>query len=125
MDRRLASGGRFCRALLLRLLLVWSVRTAHPNDPAKQFQQSFWQRPIGADSNARQALGSPSFIVGRIACTKTADSQRFIQLVNAALRQLYHSNEFYQAHTRYLDTADLPLFDRYFRQVFLPVESKH
>ncbi len=91
----------------------------YPIDMNKEMRKT--KQPF--ELSSVEVFGAPGFLAGRIACTKTDSSRRFIKLVNTALRQLYQSDEFYKAHTRYLDTADLPLFDRYFRQVFLPAKS--
>ena len=62
---------------------------------------------------------SPSLVLGHVACSKTATSQRFIKDVDRVFKQLYQSDTFYQAHSRYLVEADLAQFKRDFDSVFI------
>ena len=61
---------------------------------------------------------STSYIVGYIECGRSAITERFIRDINAALGKLYRNPEFKLAHTRYLDEADIEIFERYYQQVF-------
>lgn len=56
--------------------------------------------------------------IGYISCSKTALNRQYIKDVNKTLRQLYWSDEFYQAHARHINKVDLPSFDRHFEEVF-------
>jgi uncharacterized protein (TIGR02285 family) len=65
-----------------------------------------------------EIAGSPSYIVGYIACNKGAAGERIIKNLNIALQQLYRSPAFYQAHIRYLDKKDIPGFNQAYQEVF-------
>jgi uncharacterized protein (TIGR02285 family) len=62
--------------------------------------------------------GAPSYIVGYVACSKGQVGEQIIKDINTALVRLYHNDNFYQAHTRYLDKADIPNFNRAYQEVF-------
>ena len=62
--------------------------------------------------------GSPEYIVGRIACNKSATGQKVITEVNKILNKLYQEPAFYQAHTRYINETDIAIFNKYYQQVF-------
>ncbi|KGJ89157.1 hypothetical protein [Colwellia psychrerythraea] len=65
-----------------------------------------------------EIVGSPSYIVGYVACSKSAVGKHVIKDINAALQKLYHSADFYQAHTRYLDKNDIANFNRAYQETF-------
>lgn len=56
--------------------------------------------------------GSPDYIVGRIACNKTAIGQQFISDVDANLRKIYQSTEFVSAHLNHINKAEHAKFLR-------------
>lgn len=60
---------------------------------------------------------STPFVVGHIMCSDTETGRNIVKDINTALRRLYATEDFYYAHTRYLDRADIPDFDRYYYQV--------
>lgn len=62
--------------------------------------------------------GSPSYIVGYVACNKGKEGEEIIREINTALQALYHSVEFYQAHTRYIDKLDIPAFNQAYQETF-------
>ena len=62
---------------------------------------------------------SPNYIIGYLACSKSKFAQQFINDVDTALRHLYQTNEFYQAHRRYLNDTDIEQFDQDYKQVFV------
>lgn len=62
--------------------------------------------------------GIEKYIVGYMECARSATAKLFLQQVDAALRKLYDGNTFKQAHTNYLDRADLEVFERYYQEVF-------
>lgn len=61
---------------------------------------------------------STRYIVGYVECGRSAITERFIRDINATLGRLYQNPEFKHAHTRYLDEADIDIFERYYEQVF-------
>jgi len=65
-----------------------------------------------------EIAGSPSHYVGFVACNRHSALKPLIADINRNLAKLYQSDSFYQAHTRYLDEADIPKFDQLFKQVF-------
>ena len=62
--------------------------------------------------------GIERFVKGFLACSKTEQNSRFIEDVNRALEQLYQSENFYQAHARYIDKVDLADFTAEFEVLF-------
>jgi len=70
--------------------------------------------------------GAPNYIVGYVACSKGAIGEQTIKDVNSALQKLYHSVDFYQAHTRYLDKRDIADFNLAYQETFhveIPVKK--
>ncbi len=65
-----------------------------------------------------EIAGSPNYIVGYVACNKSPLGQKVIEDINKALQGLYRSYQFYQAHTRYLDKADLADFNQAYQTIF-------
>ncbi len=62
--------------------------------------------------------GAPDYIIGYVACSKGVVGEQIIKDINNALVKLHHNDEFYQAHTRYLDKSDIANFNRAYREVF-------
>lgn len=62
--------------------------------------------------------GSPDYIIGYVACSKGPLGEAVIADINSALRKLHQTDEFYQAHARYIDDTDLSSFNRAYKQVF-------
>lgn len=62
--------------------------------------------------------GANDYVIGYLACNKSAIGEKFIEYVNTQLKDMYHSEAFYQAHARHLTPADIPVFNTYFNQVF-------
>lgn len=60
----------------------------------------------------------PKYVVGHIECARTDAGKTFVADIDAALETLYDSPEFKQAHTRYLNESDLPVFEQYYNEVF-------
>jgi len=60
---------------------------------------------------------TPRFFIGYLACDK--GSQTFIDDINLLLLNLYKTDEFYQAHTKYLDQSDFEKFSQYYQEVFV------
>ncbi len=72
--------------------------------------------------------GSPSYIVGYVACHKGPVGQKVIADINIALQRLYQSYSFYQAHIRYIDKVDVSDFNRAYQTIFhvdIPLENSH
>jgi len=65
-----------------------------------------------------EIAGAPSYIVGYVACSKGAVGEGIVSDINTALQALYHSDEFYLAHTRYLDKGDIANFNRAYQETF-------
>lgn len=65
-----------------------------------------------------KVTGSPSYIVGYVACSKGAIGEKTIKDINTALQKLYRSYDFYKAHTRYLDKSDIADFNQAFLETF-------
>jgi len=65
-----------------------------------------------------KVVGSPSYIIGYIACNKGPIGERTIREINTSLQQLYRSPDFYQAHTRYLDKHNIADFNQAYREIF-------
>jgi len=66
-----------------------------------------------------EIANSPRFILGHLACNKTPKNKRFIGDINKLLLELYQTDAFYQAHSKYLDHSDLVKFKQYYDEVFL------
>jgi len=79
------------------------------------------KRPIKLKSVG--IAGSDKFILGRLACGKTKRSLELLSSINASLRELYKSSQFYEAHQRYLDKSDMAQFDQYYKEVFVNTEN--
>lgn len=86
----------------------------YPEDVSRALNQH--STAIVLDSLA--IAGSPDYIVGYVACNKGEEGQRIIQDINKALEKLYHSYEFYLAHTRYLDKTDIANFNLAYQAIF-------
>lgn len=67
-----------------------------------------------------ELAGSAKYVLGHIACSQSATGREVIAKVNNILLGLYRSREFYQAHARYIEQADIGNFDKYYHQVFRP-----
>ncbi len=68
-----------------------------------------------------------NYIVGYIACSKSDFGQQTIEDINKELLKLYKTPDFYQAHARYLDKADIAEFNLAYEQVFqtsIPLKVK-
>jgi len=65
-----------------------------------------------------EITGSPKHIIGHIACNKGPTGQKTIDDINNALQALYHNYEFYLAHIRYLNKADIADFNLAYQAVF-------
>ena len=74
--------------------------------------------PRELNLNSVSINGSKNYVIGYLACNKSALGQKFIDYVNSQLKDLYQSEAFYQAHVRHLTPADIPVFTRYFNQEF-------
>ena len=61
---------------------------------------------------------NPSYMTSYLSCSKTPLTRRFLKDVNTALRQLYQSDKFYQAHIRHLDSSEIAPFKRHYQAVF-------
>jgi len=70
---------------------------------------------------------SPSYFIGHVSCSKTAEGQKIIDNINNILKKAYLSNELYYAHEKWLLTGDLPKLRKYYQKVFnyLPEASTH
>ena len=68
--------------------------------------------------NTYELADSEPYFIGHVACNRNPYMERFIGDLNQVLLQLHHNKAFYQAHTRYMDEADMGQFDRLFKQVF-------
>ncbi len=66
-----------------------------------------------------EIANSPRFILGHLACNKTEKSKLFINEINKLLLALYQTDDFYQAHIKYLDHSDIDKFRQYYQEVFL------
>ena len=65
-----------------------------------------------------EVYGNPDFVVGYVACNKSKFGEEVIKNINKALKKLYLTPEFYHAHTRYLDEADIDSFNKIYQQVY-------
>ncbi|KGJ91156.1 hypothetical protein [Colwellia psychrerythraea] len=74
--------------------------------------------PTDVALKSLEIAGSPDYIVGYVACSKDSIGQEIIKDINNALQKLYRSYDFYQAHTRYLDKADLADFNQAYQTIF-------
>ena len=75
-----------------------------------------------------EIAGSPSYIVGYVACNKGPFGQKVIADINIALQKLYQSYSFYQAHIRYINEIDVSGFNRAYQTIFqvdIPIENEH
>ena len=70
------------------------------------------------DLKAVGIVNSPKYILGHVACSDTPTGHKIINRINKILAELYPKEAFYQAHTRYLNNTDIPVFNRYYQQVF-------
>jgi len=66
-----------------------------------------------------ELANSPRFILGHLACNKTVKGKLFINEINKLLLALYRTDDFYQAHIKYLDHSDIDKFRQYYQEVFL------
>jgi len=64
-----------------------------------------------------------SYIVGHIACSKSPAGEKFIHDVDVILKRIYQTEDYINAHLRYLDEVDHQAFNDYFnvfkKQLFL------
>ncbi len=61
---------------------------------------------------------APNYLVSYIACSKSPIGEQFINQVNQAVKVLYYSPEYYQAHIDYLPKADHDAFKRFYLKTF-------
>ncbi len=73
---------------------------------------------IKASLNSLKIANSPGYILGYVACHKGEAGQKVIKNVNKALQKLYRNVNFYQAHTRYLESTDIAEFNQVYQTVF-------
>jgi uncharacterized protein (TIGR02285 family) len=66
-----------------------------------------------------EIANSPRYILGHLACNKSEKSKIFMRDVNKSLLSLYQTEEFYQAHIKYLDPSVIDKFRQYYQEVFL------
>lgn len=76
------------------------------------------KHPRALNVNSVSIKGSKNYVIGYLACNKSAIGEKFIAYVNTLLKDLYQSEAFYQAHVRHLTPADVAVFTRYFNQEF-------
>ncbi len=72
--------------------------------------------------SAISIANTDEYVIGYLACNKTAIGQRFITSVNEILKELHQTDAFFQAHTQHLNKADIALFKHYFNDLF---STKH
>ncbi len=62
--------------------------------------------------------GSPGYVLGYVVCNRSVEGQAIINDINRALVKIYQSYEFYQAHSRYLESSDILHFNETYQEVF-------
>ncbi len=78
--------------------------------PAAVYERFGERLPKARSYNIEQAS---EYITGRFLCSNTAAGKQFIQLMNQVLRTLYGTQEYAEAHTRYLNSDDIPEVTRF------------
>ncbi|RHW77182.1 transporter substrate-binding domain-containing protein [Colwellia sp. RSH04] len=61
---------------------------------------------------------SEKYVIGYLACNKSAIGKQFIDNINQVLTGVYQQKGFYLAHVNHLNKSDLIIFNYYFNQVF-------
>jgi len=62
--------------------------------------------------------GNDQYIQGHIACSQSDFGENVIAQANIILRKLYQQASFYHAHSRYLSSADLIIFNQLYQEVY-------
>jgi len=61
---------------------------------------------------------SPPYFLGHVSCSKTKAGKQIIMHIDEILKHAYRTNEFYQAHEKWLMVSDIPKLRLYFNEVF-------
>jgi uncharacterized protein (TIGR02285 family) len=74
--------------------------------------------PINIDIHSLAIADNAKYVLGHVACSKSELGERVIKKIDDILLELYQKAEFYQAHTRHLNEADLDVFNQYYKSVY-------
>lgn len=118
-------------------LAVKNIAISHGNDRYNAISRLFFKRHIdfiidypsqlkgkilqyheSKNIASIEISNAPNYLVSYIACTKSPIGEQFINQVNLAVKALYHTAEYYQAHIDYLPKTDHDAFKRFYLKTF-------
>jgi uncharacterized protein (TIGR02285 family) len=62
---------------------------------------------------------TPAYLAGHVTCSKSIFGKKVIKKINHILTNAYKTEEFYNAHAKWVPTSDLKTLNHYFNEVFL------
>ncbi len=109
------TGGKRSKSLAHMLL---KGRVDYLIDYPTEINKVIESSPSKVNLGSIKIYGNPDFVVGYVACNKSKFGEEVIKNINKALKNLYLTPQFYHAHTRYLDKADIDSFNKIYQQVY-------
>ncbi|WP_343816223.1 hypothetical protein [Colwellia asteriadis] len=108
-------GGNRSRALVK---MLFKERINYIIDYPTMIKESLNTLSIEMDLVSLEIANMPSYITGHIACNKSEFGKEVIADINNVLRKLYKTHAFYEAHSHYIDKADIEDFNRAYKEVY-------
>jgi len=83
-----------------------------------QFKREIDDYPEKVQVSSLAVAGNDQYIIGHVACNQSDLGKKVITDVNKILQRLYQQPVFYHAHSRYLSSADVINFNRFYQEVY-------